>query len=76
MRFIVEKKASSTYICTQCDAKYYCDICPAEMDFLYGDEEYRPEEACKIAKIRKAFYENEVSYQEALCLARNDREVK
>lgn len=70
------KKASATYICTQCDAKYYCDICPAEMDFLYGDEEYRPEEACKIAKIRKAFYENEVSYKEALCLARNDREVK
>ena len=70
------KKASSTYICTQCDSKYYCDICPAEMDFLYGDEEYRSEEACKIAKIRKAFYEKEVSYNEAICMARSSREVK
>ena len=40
------------------------------MDFMYGDEEYRPENACKIAKIRKAFYEKEVTYNEALQIAK------
>ena len=64
------KKASLDYMCSNCDAKYYCDICPAEMDFMYGDEEYRPENACKIAKIRKAFYEKEVTYNEALQIAK------
>lgn len=64
------KKASLDYMCSNCDAKYYCDICPAEMDFMYGDEEYRPENACKIAKIRKAFYEKEVTYDEALQIAK------
>ena len=40
------------------------------MDFLYGDEEFRPENACKIAEIRKAFYEKEVTYDEALQIAK------
>lgn len=66
------KKASPKYICSSCEAKYYCDICPAEMDFLYGDEEFRPENACKIAEIRKAFYEKEVTYDEALQIAKTD----
>lgn len=62
-------KASDTYICQGCDARYYCDVCPAEMDFLYGDMEYRPKELCRCAKIRKAFYEGEVTFEEALHMA-------
>lgn len=66
-----EQKASPKYVCNGCEAKYYCDVCPAEMDHLYDDSEYRPESACKYARIRKAFYENEVTLKEALDLANN-----
>lgn len=47
--------------CNRCDANYYCEVCPAEMDFLYGDMEYRSEIACMIAKFRKALYEGELA---------------
>lgn len=53
--------------CNSCDANYYCEVCPAEMDFLYGDMEYRTKTACKIAKFRKSLYEGEfLSCDEAL----------
>lgn len=64
--------ASDLYVCKGCDAQYYCDVCPAEMDFLYGDMEYRPILICKCAKIRKAFYENELTFERALKLASFD----
>lgn len=62
-------EASKTYVCKGCDAQYYCDICPAEMDFLYGDMEYRPLELCKIGKIRKEFYEGKITFEEAMKVA-------
>ena len=34
--------------------------------------EYRPENACKCAYIRKAFYENKISFDEALAEAKED----
>lgn len=58
--------ASDTYKCKGCTARYYCDVCPAEMDFLYGDMEYRPQSVCKCATIRKAFYEGQKTFEEAL----------
>ena len=42
------------------------------MDFLYNNPEYRPENACKCAYIRKAFYENKISFDEALAEAKED----
>ena len=54
--------ATMDYKCKGCEALYYCDVCPAEMDFLYNDPEYRPENACKCAYIRKAFYEIKISF--------------
>lgn len=59
-------KASSTYVCRGCDARYYCDICPAECELLFGDVECRPNSFCKPALIRKALYEGEITYDEAL----------
>ena len=58
--------SSDNYQCRGCDALYYCDVCPAEMDFLYNDPEYRPELICKSALIRKAFYEKEITVEQAL----------
>jgi radical SAM protein with 4Fe4S-binding SPASM domain len=58
--------ASESYKCKGCDAIYYCDVCPAEMDLLYDDAEYRPEFACKSAYIRKAFYEDNLSFEQAI----------
>ena len=64
--------ATMDYKCKGCEALYYCDVCPAEMDFLYNDPEYRPENACKCAYIRKAFYENKISFDEALAEAKEN----
>lgn len=64
-----EKKASGFYKCKGCDSRYYCDVCPAEIESLYGNEEYRSTEMCKLAKLRKAFYEKESSYREVLELS-------
>lgn len=58
--------ATENYICQKCDAAYYCDICPGEMDHLYNDMEYRDKRMCKIALIRRDFYENKITFEEAL----------
>ncbi len=59
-------KATETYVCKGCEAQYYCDVCPAEMDFLYGDMEYRPKSLCRLAKIRKEFYEGRMTFEAAI----------
>jgi len=58
--------ASETYACKKCSAAYYCDICPAEMDLLYNDMEYRDKKMCKIALIRRDFYEGKMTFEEAI----------
>lgn len=62
-------KATENYKCKKCASRYYCDICPAEMDFLYDDMEYRPDFVCVPAKIRQKFYEEKITYKEAIELA-------
>ena len=47
--------------CNSCDAAYYCEVCPAEMDFMYGDPEYRIENNCTVARYRKALHDGEFS---------------
>ncbi|MGI6500019.1 MAG: radical SAM protein [Anaerostipes sp.] len=59
-------EASSKYKCKGCEDRYYCDVCPAEMEFLYGDAEYRPNIICKSAEIRRKFYEQKMTFEEAL----------
>lgn len=54
--------------CLDCAARYYCEICPAEMDFLYGDLQYRSNEACKIAHFRKQLYGKEVDREQAIMI--------
>ena len=70
-KFAIYKKqiASCNYVCKKCDSIYFCDICPAEMDYRYGDAEHRECRDCKAAKIRKAFYCEEIDYDEAIRLA-------
>lgn len=58
--------ASEEYLCKGCDAAYYCDICPAEMDLLYNNMEYRNPQMCRIAKIRRDFYEKKITFEEAI----------
>lgn len=59
-------KCSKDYRCHGCDSRYYCDVCPAEMEFLYQDVEYRNDQICLCAQIRKKFYNGEISFEEAL----------
>ena len=67
-KFAIYSKLPATekYACKNCDAAYYCDICPAEMDSIYNDAEYRNKEMCRIAMIRRDFYENKITFEEAL----------
>lgn len=58
--------ATENYVCKKCSAAYYCDICPAEMEYMYNDMEYRNEKMCKIALIRKEFYEKKITFEEAI----------
>ena len=59
-------KATENYACKGCDAKYYCDVCPAEMEFLFGNAEYRNSHICKSAMLRRDFYEKRMTYDEVL----------
>lgn len=59
-------KASDSYKCNGCDSRYYCDICPAEMDLMFDNMEYRPDNVCIPAKVRMCFYENQISIEDAI----------
>lgn len=61
-----QRKANEDYKCRGCSARYYCDVCPAEMELLYGDAECRPESVCGMARIREKFYNGKISREEAL----------
>ena len=61
-----QMKSSESYKCSQCDARYYCDVCPAEMEFMFGDYEYRSSYMCTSAIFRKEFYKKEKSYADIL----------
>ncbi len=50
-------KASEDYPCLHCDAYNYCDICPAMMEFVYGDMEHIDAHFCKTAKARHRHYD-------------------
>lgn len=49
-------KASIDYPCLKCKAYDFCDICPAMMQFVYGNLEYVDEHFCKSAKARYLHY--------------------
>ena len=59
-------QASKSYKCLSCAAFRYCELCPAEMDFLYGDAERIDMIHCQLAHTRKAFYESGLSIQDAM----------
>lgn len=59
-------KASPSYKCSSCDSRYYCDVCPAEMDMMFHDYEFRTDEMCAPAKLRKSFYFKEKSYEDIM----------
>ena len=53
---ISKVKASKNYKCAKCKARYYCDICAAEREFIYGSLEAVNEADCRYAEARYAFY--------------------
>lgn len=59
-------KAQPNYKCLGCEAYDYCDICPAMMEFVYGNREYVDEHFCKSAKARYAYYEKRKTIEEAI----------
>ena len=61
-------RATSSYKCIFCDAFNYCDICPAEMEAVYGNLEYIDESFCRIAYARKHFYESDYDMDYALSI--------
>lgn len=66
-------KASNDYKCKKCESRFFCDICPAEMNLIYGNAEFRPSDACLAAEIRKKFYNEEITFEEAIKLASQRR---
>lgn len=52
--------------CSSCKMIDYCEVCPAEMDFLYNDFEYRPSAACKYAEARTMFYKGQKNTEQIL----------
>lgn len=58
--------AQEKYKCKKCESRYFCDICPAEMDLIYGDAQIRPEGVCVPAQIRRKFYSGEITFEEAI----------
>ena len=69
-------QATPNFWCNQCEASGYCDICPAECEFLYGDMEYRTKKMCNLAKAKKVFYEEKSLEKAVSLLINNYKEVK
>lgn len=63
-------KGSNTYKCTRCKARYYCDACAAEREFVLGDLEAVDEETCKYALARYSYYKEQKSIKEAVALVK------
>lgn len=59
-------KASTEYKCLSCPAYDFCDICPAMMQFVYGDLEHVDNHFCKSAKARYLHYMKGKSVDEVL----------
>lgn len=64
-------KSSPKYKCSNCDSRYFCDICPAEMELMFGDFEFRDSHMCMLAHLRKSFYKKEKSYDNVFKEAAN-----
>lgn len=60
--------ASGNYKCLSCKAYDFCDICPAMMDFVYGNLEYVDEHFCKSAQARYNYYVKKMPINEVLDL--------
>lgn len=50
--------------CTKCKYIDYCEVCSAEMDFLYGDPEIRRENDCLAAKLRYLYFKEQLPIDE------------
>lgn len=59
-------RASRDYKCLKCKAYDFCDICPAMMQFVYGNLEYIDEHFCKSAKARYKYYVKKLPTEKAL----------
>lgn len=51
-----KRRASESYPCLSCEAYDFCDICPAMMEFLFGDLEHVDTHFCELAKKRYQHY--------------------
>lgn len=58
--------ASEEYQCARCNSRLFCKLCPAEMESYYNDLEAIPSSMCKFAKIRKAYYKDMLSEEDAI----------
>ena len=63
---IPKLKASDSYKCKKCKARYYCDACAAEREFVLGDFEAVDEQICKYALARYGFYREKMTINEAV----------
>jgi len=59
-------KASLNNKCAKCDCRYFCKVCPAEMESITGNPEAIPESLCKFSKIRKSYFKDLLSADEAI----------
>lgn len=61
-------KAGTNNKCVNCKARYYCDFCPAEREFVLGDMNSTDENICAYATARYSFYRENYSIDQAISL--------
>ena len=59
-------RASQNYKCMKCKSRYYCDVCPGEIEHMYGDYEYRNDSMCRPAELRRCFYEKLLTFEDVI----------
>ena len=61
-------KAGKDNKCVNCKARYYCDFCPAEREFVLGNMESTDDTICAYAMARYSFYRENYSIDQAISL--------
>lgn len=63
-----QMKADDSNKCVNCEARYYCDFCPAEREFVLGSMEKTDSVSCAYAFARYAFYRKKYTIDQAISL--------
>lgn len=61
-------KLANNHKCVKCEARYYCDFCPAEREFVLASMEKTDPVSCAYAFARYSFYKKKYTIDQAIGL--------